>query len=133
MDKWNRDGQNLYTDMNAQRRHRRKPDQAVPEAPDAKNAAEEPEIRYDPNIFRRPVVKSELETPAEPETPAVPEEPDLPEEAVMPEEAAADLPEVNDKPEESEIPEESDDSPVSPAAKTKEETSAGEIKEDYTI
>ncbi len=58
LDKWNRDGQNLYTDMNAQRRHRRKPDQA-PDVKRAAEAAEEPEIRYDPNIFRRPAVKNE--------------------------------------------------------------------------
>ena len=51
----------------------------------------------------------------------------------MPEETAADLPEVNDKPEESEVPEESDDSPVSPAAETKEEAFAEEIKEETPV
>ncbi len=136
LDKWNRDGQNLYTDMNAQRRHRRKPDQAVTEAPGSKSAAEvteEPEVRYDPNIFRRPVAKSAPEKPAEPETPAVPEEPDMPEKTVIPEKAAADLQEMNDKPEESEVPEESEDSPVSPAAETKEEAFAEEVKEETPV
>ena len=127
MDKWNRDGQNLYTDMNAQRRHRRKPDQASPEKADvrtAPEAEEEPKARYNPDMFRRPVVKSEPEIPAEPETPVETETTDTPEEPAVPEKVSDDLPDVND------TPEESADSPAVPAADTKEESPAAEAKEE---
>ena len=127
MDKWNRDGQNLYTDMNAQRRHRRKPDQASPEEADvrtAPEAEEESKVRYNPDMFRRPVVKNEPEIPAEPETPAEAEAMDTPEEPAVPEMVSDDLPEVND------TPEESADSPTVPAAEMKEEAPASEAKEE---
>ena len=82
MDNWNRNNENEYTGVSAQRRNRRRtaPVDGLPES--------------NPDLYRRP---AEPEEPAEPEVPAETEVPAEPAELTGPEEPA--MPEETEKPE----------------------------------
>ena len=96
MDKWNEKERNTYTDINAQRRLRRRPGMNTPVE------SEESAVTEVPDGLERWLLDDEPETAGQAE-PAVAEVPDLPEEPDVPEEA--DLPEVTEDAAEEEIPE----------------------------
>ena len=78
MDKWNRDNENEYTGVTAQRRNRRRMADAdeQPAVPEQPLVPEEPKVPAEPSVPEEPAVPAEPEIP---EAPAVPEEPVFPE------------------------------------------------------
>ena len=80
MDNWNRNNQNEYTGISAQRRNRRRTGTA-PVTPDRPGVPAEPKIHKAPAVPAEPAIPAEPRIPDEPEVPATPE---IPTEPVIP-------------------------------------------------
>ena len=121
MDNWNRNNQDEYTGVTAQRRNRRRMDPAGQKMPEEPVFTDEPDIDTEPVMpagltgFERPAA-TEPETPDEPETTDETKEPEKPEVSAEPEEPAEDEPAAEPvKPAEPETPAEQE-KPAEPAA-----------------